>query len=79
MSYPTHTDDDRPTGQKYPCALGVFCDGCGMTIEGDFIVTDTMTKPERLEVVRAHVREHEGWRCDETGDFCDSCKPEVSR
>jgi hypothetical protein len=65
-------EDDRPTGQKYPCALGVFCDTCGTTLRGDFIVTDTMTKPERLEVVREHVRGL-GWSCTEAGDYCPTC------
>ncbi|MER7807881.1 hypothetical protein [Streptomyces sp900116325] len=66
-------EDDAPTGEKYPCGLGVFCDTCGTTFEGDFIVTDTMTKSERLEVVRRHVRAKEGWQCDHTGDFCPGC------
>lgn len=66
-------EDDSPTGQKYPCGLGVYCDSCGTEFRGDFIVTDTMTKPERLEVVRTHVRTTLRWQCDAGGDFCESC------
>lgn len=72
---PDTAEDDTPTGQRYPCALGVSCDSCGRTFRGDFIVTDTMTKPERLDVVRNHVRTAEGWQCDATGDYCPTCKP----
>ncbi|WP_327710068.1 hypothetical protein OG912_16965 [Streptomyces sp. NBC_00464] len=66
-------EGDTPTGQKYPCGLGVFCDSCGTEFRGDFIVTDTMTKAERLEVVRAHVRTALRWQCNSGGDFCESC------
>ncbi|XMN09344.1 hypothetical protein ACK8N7_26540 [Streptomyces griseobrunneus] len=67
-------EDDTPTGQKYPCGLGIFCDTCGTEFRGDFIVTDTMTKAERLEVIRNHVRTKLGWQSDETGDNCPSCR-----
>lgn len=68
-------EDDTPTGQRYPCGLGVYCDSCGTEFRGDFIVVDTMTKAERLEVVRNHVRTAMGWQCDATGDYCPTCKP----
>ncbi|MFE7128921.1 hypothetical protein [Streptomyces sp. NPDC057617] len=71
-------DSDTPTGQKYPCGLGISCDTCGTTLRGDFIVTDTMTKAERLEVVRNHVRTTQGWQCDGTGDYCPKCKPKAA-
>lgn len=60
-------------GELYPCRLGVFCDRCGETFEGDFIVSVNMTSAERLGVVRKHVTTVRGWRCDERGDFCDHC------
>ncbi|MEE4493538.1 hypothetical protein [Streptomyces sp. BE230] len=66
-------EDDTPTGQKYPCGLGVYCDSCSTEFRGDFIVTDTMTTAERLEVVRSHVRTTLRWQCDASGDFCESC------
>ncbi|TXS36952.1 hypothetical protein [Streptomyces sp. OR43] len=66
-------EEGTPTGQKYPCGLGVYCDTCGVTFEGDFIVADTMSKAERLDVVRNHVRTTLRWQCDSTGDFCESC------
>ncbi|MFF1416530.1 hypothetical protein [Streptomyces sp. NPDC058280] len=68
-------EDDTQTGQKYPCGLGVYCDACGTEFRGDFIVTDTMTKPERLDAVRNHVRTTQGWQCDAAGDFCPECEP----
>ncbi|MGW3166954.1 hypothetical protein ACWC9Q_29670 [Streptomyces sp. NPDC001142] len=70
-------DDDQLTGQKYPCGLGVFCDTCGTTFEGDFVVTDTMTKAQRLAVVRDHVRAELGWQCNAEGDFCPECRTDV--
>jgi len=73
------TEDDQPTGQKYPAALGVFCDNCRTCFQGDFIVTDDMDQEQRFEVVRAHVRENEGWSCTTVGDFCPACKTEEAR
>ncbi|MFF4179650.1 hypothetical protein [Streptomyces sp. NPDC001750] len=67
-------ENDHPAGEKYPCRLGVFCDTCVTTFEGDFIVTDTMTKAERLAVVRDHVRAELGWQCDRSGDYCPEHK-----
>lgn len=66
--------DDNPTGQKYPCGLGIFCDTCGTEFRGDFIVTDTMTKAERLEIIRNHVRTKLGWQSNDTGDNCPTCR-----
>lgn len=57
-------------GELYPCRLGVFCDHCEDTFEGDFIVSIHMSKTERLAVVRSHVVKTMGWRCDKQGDFC---------
>lgn len=59
--------------ELYPCRLGVFCDRCGDTFEGDFIVSVNMTQGERLDVIRKHVTTVRGWRCDERGDFCARC------
>jgi hypothetical protein len=71
-------EDDRSTGQKYPCAIGIFCDECRATFEGDFIVSDDMDQEQRFEAARAHLR-REGWSCTDAGDFCPACKPaEVS-
>lgn len=64
----------QPAEERYPCGLGVFCDTCDIEFRGDFIVTDTMTKAQRLDVVRSHVRA-EGWQCDAAGDFCPECEP----
>lgn len=64
----------QPAEERYPTLLGVFCDTCDIEFRGDFIVTDTMTKAERLNVVRAHVRSL-GWQCDAAGDFCPECEP----
>ncbi|MFD8687810.1 hypothetical protein [Streptomyces sp. NPDC059651] len=67
-------EEGTPTGQKYPCGLGVYCDSCGTEFRGDFIVVDTMSKAERLEVVRDHVRTALRWQCDSTGDYCPDCR-----
>ncbi|MFE3202162.1 hypothetical protein [Embleya sp. NPDC059237] len=29
-------DDDTPTGQHYPCQIGVYCDACGVERRGDY-------------------------------------------
>lgn len=55
---------------QFPCRIGVYCDTCGTTVAGDYVVSESMTKPQRLEVARAHLRRREGWRCDQTGDYC---------
>lgn len=67
-------EDDRPTGQKYPAAIGIYCDDCRRTFEGDFIVSDDMDQEQRFEAARAHLR-GEGWSCTAAGDFCPACKP----
>ncbi|MFE0877294.1 hypothetical protein ACFW4X_20965 [Streptomyces smyrnaeus] len=65
---------EQPTGQKFPCGIAVFCDQCGTTHRGDYIVTDQMTRGDRLEVARDHLRRNEGWSCTADGDFCPGCK-----
>jgi hypothetical protein len=65
---------DTASDEKYPAQLGVYCDTCDLTIKGDFIVSDSMAKPERLELIRAHVRTL-GWSCTEAGDYCPTCVP----
>ncbi|GAA1164331.1 hypothetical protein F4556_002382 [Kitasatospora gansuensis] len=60
--------------EQYPARLGVYCDTCHTTAEGDFVVSDAMTKPERLELIRAHVRTL-GWSCTAAGDYCPTCAP----
>lgn len=63
----------------FACLLGVFCDKCGTTFEGDFLVAEDWTKAQRLGCVRTHVREKLGWACDERGDFCPACRPTPNR
>ncbi|MFS0695102.1 hypothetical protein [Streptomyces nitrosporeus] len=67
--------DPAAAGEPYPTRLGVYCDTCGTEWRGDFIVSDTMSKAQRLDVVRAHVRTELGWQCDAAGDFCPECEP----
>ncbi|MDX3672773.1 hypothetical protein [Streptomyces europaeiscabiei] len=59
-------DDDSPW---FPSRMGVYCDTCGLTFSGEFMVSIEQTKAERLEVARAHMRE-QGWQCDALGDYC---------
>lgn len=66
-------------GELYPCRLGVFCDCCEDTFEGDFIVSINMSRIERLDVVRNHVVKTLGWRCDQRGDYCADCKGKVGQ
>jgi hypothetical protein len=64
--------DDTGPDAPYPCQIGVYCDDCGTVVEGDYIVNDRMSKPERLEIARAHLRAA-GWTCDADGDLCPPC------
>jgi hypothetical protein len=75
------TGQERPyqlTGNEFPSQIGVFCDGCGTTVERDYVVSETMTQPERFEVARASLR-HEGWQCDSSGDWCPACGAPASQ
>lgn len=67
----TDTGPDAP----YPAAISVFCDDCGTTVTNDFVVSDRITKPERLELARNHLRNTARWSCTPAGDFCPTCKP----
>lgn len=59
----------------YPTRIGVYCDRCHWTEERDFIVTDSMTKPERLELIRNFARMKLGWFCGSNGDdVCRLCR-----
>ncbi|MGC5343672.1 hypothetical protein [Streptomyces sp. DT171] len=63
-------------GERYPTLLSVYCDSdtCDIEWRGEFLVSDTMTKADRLDVVRRCVRSL-GWQCDPAGDFCPDCEP----
>lgn len=58
-----------PDSPLFPSRIAVFCDECGFTESGEYMVSEEQTKAERLEVARAHLRKR-GWQCDEDGDFC---------
>lgn len=58
----------------YPSSIVVFCDGCGVEVEHDYVVHDLMTREERLGVARAHLVANEGWSCGPEGDFCPRCR-----
>jgi hypothetical protein len=61
-------DMDDP---RYPCQITVFCDHCGLKNTGDYMVSDDMTKAERLAAARAHLVANEGWEHTADGDdFC---------
>lgn len=61
-------DLDRP---YFPTQITVFCDHCGATNTGDYMVREDMTKAERLDVARKHLVNAEGWEHTDDGD--DSC------
>lgn len=60
--------------EAYPSQIGVYCDICGTTIKGDYIVHTGMTPDERRGVARKHLTDHGGWDCSVAGDFCPACK-----
>jgi hypothetical protein len=70
------TGQDRPyqlAPDEFPSQIGVFCDGCGTTVKRDYVVSEAMSKTERLEVARVSLR-GDGWQCDESGDWCPACR-----
>lgn len=58
--------------ENYPCQLGVSCDQCGAEWAGDFVVNDSVTKADRLALVRKEVVTNHGWACGEN-DLCPKC------
>ncbi|MER5882685.1 hypothetical protein ABT160_02535 [Streptomyces sp. NPDC001941] len=62
-------------GPYYPDRIGVFCDHCGVVEADDYVVHEGMTRAQRLQVARDHLVAAKGWRSDDGGDFCPSCKP----
>lgn len=61
--------------EKYPAAIGVFCDDCGTEQVNQFVVSDQVTRAQRFEIARRFLRENAGWSCTEAGDFCPACTP----
>jgi hypothetical protein len=62
-----------PDSGAMPVQVGVFCDDCGTTVERDYLVAEDSTQKQRFQVARHHLRQNEGWQCDEHGDFCPAC------
>lgn len=61
-------DMDDP---RYPSKITVYCDHCGATHTGEYMVSAEMSSRERLAVARKHLVEHEGWEhTDDGDDFC---------
>ncbi|MFC4912554.1 hypothetical protein [Actinomadura gamaensis] len=67
-----------PVSGYYPTQIGVYCDGCGFTVLGDYLVHESQDRSARLGVARAHLAATEGWTCDASGDWCPSCHPTPS-
>lgn len=56
---------------RYPTQITVFCDHCGTTSTGEYMVREGMTSTERLAVARTHLVNNEGWEHNDVGDdFC---------
>lgn len=70
---PELTDSDLLTGQCYPDSIGVFCDACRTEVVHDYVVSDDMTREQRLAVARHHLTRNQGWACTGAGDFCPAC------
>lgn len=71
-----HASTSQPDGldeETYPADLVVFCEGCGTEAAHDYIVSAVVTREERLEIARAHMRTN-GWSCTDGGDFCPTCR-----
>ncbi|MYZ37499.1 MULTISPECIES: hypothetical protein [unclassified Streptomyces] len=61
-----------PSSPLYPSQITVFCDHCGTEKTADYMVSEDMTRAQRLGVARKHLVNNEGWEHDaDTGDdFC---------
>jgi hypothetical protein len=59
----------RAASDRYPVQISVYCDTCHGIVTHDYIVTDDVSREQRWELARAHLRRF-GWRCDLIGDFC---------
>ncbi|WP_329215110.1 hypothetical protein OG352_06045 [Streptomyces sp. NBC_01485] len=60
-----------PDSPLYPDQITVFCDHCGVENTGEYMVSEDMTRTERLAVARQHLVQNEGW--EHTGDGDDFC------
>lgn len=54
---------------RFPCSIAVFCDVCEHEERGDYLVREVDAQETRFGFARAFLRT-QGWRCDDTGDFC---------
>lgn len=60
-----------PDSPYFPTQITVFCDHCGVQNTGDYMVSEDMTRTERLAAARKHLVENEGWEhTDDGDDFC---------
>ncbi|MBK3555680.1 hypothetical protein JHN55_03785 [Streptomyces sp. MBT56] len=60
-----------PNSPLYPSQITVFCDHCGVEATGDYMVSEHMTRAERLAVARKHLVDTAGWESTDDGDdFC---------
>jgi hypothetical protein len=59
---------------KYPSAITIFCDECGIQNTGDYVVNDTMAAADRYQVARDHLNAERDWICDDVADLCPRCK-----
>lgn len=67
---------EAPAPEMFPSQIGVFCDRCRVVFTGDFMVSEDDDQKTRFGYARTHLNDL-GWRCDETGDFCPTCKSKV--
>lgn len=66
------------SGAGYPAQVTVFCDGCGVEHDGDYLVRETDDQATRFGYARTHLRVNQGWICDDRGDYCPACVPAVA-
>lgn len=65
----------NPDDPRYPAQITVYCDRCGATDTGDYIVHEEDDSATRFGYARAHLAKAKGWTCNEHGDFCPNCNP----
>ena len=60
-----------PDSPLYPSRITVFCDHCGVQDTGEYMVSEQMSRVERLAVARRHLVANKGWEHTDDGDnFC---------
>ncbi|MGW5748746.1 hypothetical protein [Amycolatopsis sp. NPDC003861] len=63
---------DQAGTERYPHAVGIFCDRCSDEYHGDYLVSAADDQATRFCYAREHLNRR-GWRCGPKRDLCPRC------